>query len=382
MPDSRERVAGVAAGRLPGIVRAVLGEPNAAPGAWEATPLLGGINAFSDARWLFLLHGAARVGATERPWRVVLKGFAPVAGRDDPAAFDYWRREWLLYRSGLLDALPAGLRAPRCFGADARADGTDWLWLEQIEEEGKRAWPLARWALAARHLGRFNGNALADPSPPAYPWLGGGRLRAIVARQRPLVARIAAAPADPAVRRWWPQPVVDAILRLWDERDALCAALERLPQALGHGDAIRRNLLARRAAGGGEETIAIDWEFAGRYALGEEVGQTLSVASAFYDVEPTDLPTLDGALFVGYLDGLRDAGWRGDPRGVRLAYAAHAALRNAFNAVGTVVPDDAGRAAARQNYGHSWEDLAARRAAIRPFLLARADEARALLAAR
>ena len=96
---------------------------------------------------------------------------------------------------------------------------------------------------------------------------------------------------------------------------------------------------------------------------------------------PADLPALDEAIFASYLAGLREAGWRGDPPPVRFGYAAHAALRNAFNAVGASVPGEAGRAAALQNYGHTWEALAERRAAVRPFLLARADEARRLLAA-
>ena len=177
-------------------------------------------------------------------------------------------------------------------------------------------------------------------------------------------------------RKWWSPQVVVAILRLWEGRDAFCDALERLPQTFCHGDAIRRNLLS-----GAEETVAIDWECAGHYAVGEEVGQTLSVASAFYDVEPADLPTLDEALFASYLAGLRDVGWRGDPTQVRFAYVAHAALRNVFNDVGASVPDDWRRAAALENYVRTWEELAERRAAIRPFLLDRADEARRLMEA-
>ena len=168
--------------------------------------------------------------------------------------------------------------------------------------------------------------------------------------------------------------VVARILRLWEDRDALCDALERLPQTFCHGDAIRRNLLAEA-----EETVAVDWACAGHYAVGEEVGQTLSVASAFYDVEPADLPALDEALFESYMAGLRDAGWHGDPTQVRFAHVAHAALRNAFNAVGATVPDDP--TAALEVYGRTWEELAERRAAIRPFLLDRADEARRLMAA-
>jgi hypothetical protein len=201
-----------------------------------------------------------------------------------------------------------------------------------------------------------------------------------VERHRPLVARIAAAPANPAIRHWWPQPVVDAILHLWDERAIFCTALERLPQTFCHGDAIRRNLVVRHRADGSEEMVGIDWEFAGYYAAGEEVGQTLSVASAFYDVEPDCLPALDEALFASYLDGLRDAGWQGEPRQIRFAYAAHAALRNAFNAVGATEANEAGRAGALRTYRRTWEELAERRAVLRPFLLARADEARRLMA--
>jgi hypothetical protein len=391
----RERLGAVASERLREVVRVALGEPAAGLGAWDAVPLRGGSGAGSlgGESALYALTGTARVGAAERPWSAVLKVLAPAPDRDDPADARYWKREPLLYRSGLLEDLPGGLRAPRCYGCDDLADGTVWLWLERVREDGDRAWPPARWALAARHLGRFNGAYLARRPLPRTPWLVGGRLRAVVEAQAPLVARIAAAPDDPAVRRWWPGPVVAAIRRLWDERGALCAALERLPQTFGHGDAIRRNLLAHRperagaagaAAGaqGAEETVAIDWEFAGHYAAGEEVGQTLSVASAFYDVAPAELPALDAALFAGYLAGLRDAGWSGGPaaeRRVRFAYAAHAALRNLFNAVGASVPGEAGRAAAVLTYGRTWEELAERRAEVRPFLLARADEARRLL---
>ena len=373
MLDVRKRLAGVGVGRLQETVRAVLGEPGAVLGAWEAVSLPARGSALS------LLQGVAEVGPTEQPWRVVLKVLVPAPDRNDPADIFYWKREALLYASGFLDDLPAGFGAPHCYGRDELPDGSIWLWLEHVRDDGAPRWPIARWALAARHLGQFNGAYLTGRPLPHAPWLAGGRLRAWLERHDPLVARIAAAPGNAAVRRWWPQPVVDAILRLWDERESFLAALERLPQTFCHGDAIRRNLFARRRADGTEETVAIDWEFAGRMAAGEEVGQGLSVAGAFFDVEPADLPALDETLFAGYLAGLRDAGWRGNPEPVRLAYAAHAALRNAFNAVGASVPDDERRAAAYQTYGHTWEDLADRRAQVRPFLLARADEARRLL---
>ena len=332
------------------IVRRVLDEPTAEVVDWHAEGRQGGHRVQA-------LAGTARVGEEIRSWYVVRK--------DVPGPGD---AESQLHSSGVLADLPPGVRAPRCFGVEQTADGTVRLWLEHVHEDGDPHWSLDRWALAARHLGRFNGAYLAGrelpPAPSASP------LRAILDRHAQLVTRIAAAPEDPAVRHWWPQPVVDAIVRLWEQRHAFCDALDRLPRTFCHGDAIRRNLLFQ-----GDDLVAIDWEFAGLYAPGEEVGQTLSVAAAFFDWEPAELPALDEALFEAYLDGLGNH----DRRQLRFAYCAHAALRNLFNAVGTSVPPEAGAAAALRNYGHTWDQLAGRRAMIRPFLLERADEARRLM---
>ena len=241
-------------------VRAIAGVgPRGARGAtcssreWEAVPLRAPFGALDVARSVFRIRGMARIGVAERPWSLVLKVLGPAAGPDDPTHIDYWKRELLLYSSGLLDDLPAGLRAPRCYGCDEPMDGVGWLWLEHVREDRERAWPLGRWTLLARHLGRFNGTYLAGRSLPRTPWLSGQRLRTLSERHHSLVAQIATAPDNPEVRRWWPPQVVAAILLLWEERDAFCDALERLPQTFCHGDAIRRNILS-----GSEETVAID----------------------------------------------------------------------------------------------------------------------------
>jgi hypothetical protein len=343
--------------RLEEVVRHLLDAPSAEPLHWHAEPRQGGgrVN---------VLSGAARVGDEQRPWRVVRKELPAPAGV-----------EAAVHRSGLLDDLPSGgVRAPRCYGVDEGPDGTITLWLELVHEEGDPRWSLGDWASAARHLGRFNGAYLAGRPLPEEPWLKSDQMRAWLERHTLLVARIAAAAEDPAVNHWWPRHTVDAILRLWEERTLFCEALERLPRTLCHGDAIRRNLLFQ---GGG--LVAIDWENVGLYAPGEEVGQTLSVAAAFFDWEPSDLPVLDEALFGAYFAGLREAGASPNEREVRFAYCAHAALRNLFNAVGSSVPPEAGAASALRSYGRTWQALAGQRAAIRPFLLARADEARRLM---
>jgi hypothetical protein len=380
MPDVREQVERLAPGRVQAVAQAALAEPGAALVEWRAAPLKGSLDALDAARSVFLFEGTARIRAAERPWCAVLKVLAPAPGQHNHGHADYWRREQELYGSGMLESLPARLRAPRCYGCDELPSRSVWLWLEHVHDDAERPWRAERWAQVARQFGRFNGAYLVGLPLPSAPALGGRRLRTSLGRYRPLVAQIAAAPHNAAVAHWWPESVVAAILRLWEERESFCAVLERLPQTFCHGDAIARNLLARRLARGADELVAIDWECAGYYAAGEEVGQTLSVAAAFYDIDPAGLPALDEALFTSYLDGLRDTGWRGEPQQVRLAYVAHAALRNAFNAVGATGPSEAGRAGALQVYGHTWEELAERRAAVRPFLLTLAAEARGMLA--
>ena len=55
-----------------------------------------------------------------------------------------WDREAEAYASGLLETLPRGLAAPRCFGVD-RHDGTLWIWLEDIGDD-TATWDVERYA--------------------------------------------------------------------------------------------------------------------------------------------------------------------------------------------------------------------------------------------
>ncbi len=114
----RETLAGALSGQLRQAVRRALGEPGALLRRYEAAPLRGASGVRPAGGWLFSLEGTARVGAAERPWAVALKVLAPRADQSDPTHARYWKREALLYGSGVLDDLTGGLRAPRSFGCD------------------------------------------------------------------------------------------------------------------------------------------------------------------------------------------------------------------------------------------------------------------------
>jgi hypothetical protein len=370
------RVRAVARTTLTPVVRRALGDMAAEIAAWRCAQLGGGYTA-PGCLWRFA--GTARTGADEVPWSVVLKVVHPTVGAAAPTDWNYWKREALVYGSGLLDDLAGGLAAPRCFGVADQPDGAVFLWLEDIVEDPDSHWSLDRYSVAARHLGGFNGAYLTHKPAPTHPWLSRGQLRGWLARFAPGIAELPARPEDPLIRRYWPGDTAQRVLRFWDERDALLAAHDRLPRTFCHHDAFRRNLFARRGGDGRDETVAIDWAFAGTGAVGEELTYLVMSSVLFFAVDAGRLGELDRAASEGYLAGLRAAGWSDDARLARLGYALSCALFCAAHTFGMTAPDEARRAQRERVFGRPYEQIADCVAQLRRFALDRADEARQLI---
>jgi hypothetical protein len=264
------------------------------------------------------------------PWSLILKTLRPQVPGDAPSAWNYYRREADAYESGWLDDLPGSIAAPRSFGViEEHPDGTCWIWLEDITDIIGPQWPLEHYAVVARHVGQFNGAYLTGQPLPDWPWLSSGWLRGYVAQAASTMAPLRDSLDHPLVRRWLPGDASDRLFRLWEERDVFLDVLDRLPQTVCHLDLFRRNLFARKTADGDHQTVAVDWAFAGRGAIGEDLVPLVQASVAFYEVELDKAQALEEIVFEGYLKGLRDAGWRGDPRQVRLGYTA-ASLRYKF----------------------------------------------------
>ena len=92
-----------------------------------------------------------------------------------------------------------------------------------------------------------------------------------------------------------------------------------------------------------------------------------------------DARKLDKLVFDGYLEGLADAGWQGDPRLIRLGYAAGSVL--CFG-LGYLVfePPEAMIPWLEQAFGLPIDKFSVLVADLRNFWLELADEARSLLA--
>jgi hypothetical protein len=277
-----------------------------------------------STRALYRWSGRALVDGAERDWSLILKAWLREPKTDLPTVWNYWKREFLAYSSGLLDEVP-GIAVPRLLGA-VDEDALAYLWLEDVSEAEPR-WNADRYVLAARHLGRFNGAYLADrPLPEAgfltrrylrswtnwLPWLDSARARE--SWSHPIVADAIT------------MPPIDRLERLHAKVAFLFDRLEALPQTFSHLDAWRANLIGARSSTGADRTVAIDWSFVGMAPAGQELAICVGGSHIWLDAEPQELASMSARAFIAYVEGLRDAGWRGEERVVRFAYAASTAL--------------------------------------------------------
>jgi hypothetical protein len=298
----------------------------AVPVEWSVAPILAG-----DGQGLgvFRVSGSARVGGESRGWSVILKVLPATPW--SPTRWNYPAREAFAYERGLLEDLPAGLEAPRCFG-HTEPDGQHHLWLEDLGSDTMR-WRLEDYGRAARALGRFNGAYLTGRPLPVAGWLSRQWLRSWLAEGAAAVRELPRFQRHPLVHRVYPPEVLDRLLRLWAHRQELLDALDRLPQVLSHNDAFHRNLFLKS-----ERLFAVDWAFLGPSPVGAELAPLVTASVAFLGVAHDRWRDLERTAVEAYLRGLQDAGWRGTSDKARFGFAASSALRYGPGCVRLVLP--------------------------------------------
>jgi hypothetical protein len=313
---------------LTDVVRRSLQRENLQILNWRISQLGGGAgNPVSVG--LYRCEGVGQDRDERMAWSVILKiiqspanvGAINMGESDDQTHWNYWKRELLIYQSGLLDALPKGLTAPRCHGALELPGDIVWLWLEDISDSYQDSWSLERYALTARHLGRLNGAYPSEGKMPSFPWLSLYRTRQWISsfdwQSFPW--------EHPRVLTRYPRPAENPFLRLLVEKDLFLARLDALPMALCHGDTYPTNFMSRTLNGGREQTIALDWALAGINPIGDDMGQFIFGAQT--NLKAAKRVEVDQTLFASYLDGLQDSGCRVDPLRVRFGYVVTAAYR-------------------------------------------------------
>lgn len=295
---------------------------------WHASQLGGGAgNPVSVG--LYRFKGFGQDGAEQLAWSVILKilqspanvGWKNMGEGEDQTHWNYWRRELWVYRSGLLETLPAGMAAARCFGVGERPGNIAWLWLEDISDALGGKWSLERYALTARHLGRLNGMLPPEHPLPTYPWLGKNLIQQWVGQLQPQWQSLAW--DDPRVLARYPKG--NSFRRLLLDNERIQARLDVLPRTVCHGDTYPTNFMSRQLADDQEQTVALDWALVNIGRIGDDLGQLVFGAQAnLKESRPEDITQ---TLFDSYMAGLRDSGCRLNPQWVRCRFAASAALR-------------------------------------------------------
>jgi hypothetical protein len=316
--DHQEEVTPTITGEvLQPVVRQVLSSKDSEVVDWKCHNVKGGIGGGQLVR----ITGTATNRGDDQLWSVFLKvlrrGAEPERMNFAP---DGWKREALAYQSGVLSDLVGGMEAAVCYHIDARSDTEMWMWFEDLSGETDTPWSLDRYGLAARHLGQLNGHYLNEPSLPASPWqFDAFDLQAV--KRDGSIEDFRSEKDDPLIQRLVPPARHSMIFHLWEKRESYLAKLyDRLPQTFGHMDAGRFNLFSRVGSDGQPATVAIDWAQIGVAPIGKEIKPLAVNSVAWGYVEEELAPELDQIVFHGYIDGLRDMGWSGDPRLARYGY--------------------------------------------------------------
>jgi hypothetical protein len=328
-------------------------------------------------------------------WRVragsfaaVLKVVSPPGAREtseewrsskEPSHWNYWEREVLAYESGLAYAYSeAGVSGPRLLAVNRRQNGDVALWLEDAAHDSVPGpgWDVHDYRRFARGLGLAQGRTILAGSDLGRPWLTRRFLRDYVLSKRVdrRVLYSDEAWALPLARDNFPAGLRRGLVRLHEERESFFSLMERLPRTLCNLDVWPNNLFARKDGG----FTLVDWSFVGEGALGEDIGNLVpdSVFDLFVPSEA--FPELDETVFGAYISGLREAGWEGEERLVRIGMCASAVK---YEWLGPLMLQRASDAA-HVGYGGRGEvdsdRLYAERGTALAFLASWAEEARVL----
>jgi hypothetical protein len=231
-----------------------------------------------------------------------------------PSRWTYWAREVRAYREGLI-ASYQGISAPEHLGShlDEREALLLTAWADGTPGE---TWELPTFGRAAAAIGRAQGPFLAGRALPDIDWLSRGYLRDY-SSEKPVEWSLLDDEdtwGHPLAKACFPDGLRQAVQLLHANRERLYLIHDALPSTLCHLDFWPKNLFLQADG----RVVLIDWSFIGVGAVGEDAGNLVPDASFDHFVPAASLAELEEVVYAGYLRGLRDAGWTGDSRLVRL----------------------------------------------------------------
>jgi len=318
------------------IVRKALGSLDASISEWDYKVIKGDWT--TSTRLVCRIFGKAKQKEHQVPWSVFLKVPNPTHLHYDPLHREPFQREVLLYQSGILDNLPGGIVAPRCLGVTEHADDEPWMWLEDVRGTRGLEWPLERFEKIAHQFGCMQGAFLAGAPLPDHGWLDTSAwLKPRLALEsKPMPEILDRSKTHPLTAPLWDSEFGQRFSRLWSDHEVIFEALDRMPRSLCHGDFCFTNFIARRLPSGEDQTVVLDWQYAGVRQIGSDIAGLIADSSLIAVrrkvAEPEEFTEM---ILEGYVSGLQESGWKGDLRVARFACLATLAWHwTSINALG------------------------------------------------
>jgi hypothetical protein len=249
-----------------------------------------------------------------------------------PEDWNYWKREALARRSGLLDRFISPVRPVECWATEEVDETTEWLWLEDLEPmPHPPVFTLAELASAAHDLGAFAAQGITHVEEiQRMPWAARDWLRGWLATAQATGGSHALSHGEcwthPLVRNRLPTSVRTSFTALIAASESLLHHLDCLPRTVAHLDAQASNLFPEIGPQG-RRTVLIDWGFMGDAPIGEDLGHQIALNVFAGAVHPANADEHEQTATQAYLRGLREHGWSGKSDDVLFAATASGALQ-------------------------------------------------------
>jgi hypothetical protein len=344
--DEYDRIFNIPLAKLASIASQVLGTEAVAIGT--VSPEKIGRSVGSNTIGIYRVVGQAQTSAGTQAWSAVAK-VLKVTAESSPDDL----RELEVYRSGVFAELP-GLRAARCYAIQER-DGMQLLWLENLSAAPQAPWIPKYYVDAAHHLGQFNAH-WPEHALPEWPWLNQRRFAQQFRNDGYAKAfeQLAARQAEPLINRFALADTTHRLINRWNESDALFAQVEATTKGICHLDCHPKNLFPMASSTPQAFTIAIDWASVGVGCYGIDIGHLLGSPLTWLEISLDQASRLVEPIYGAYLSGLKQAGWTGNEKQVRLAYLTRLGCEaNKMTAFVLAMADDPQfRARGEQLIGH------------------------------
>ncbi|MDR6551800.1 hypothetical protein [Paenibacillus qinlingensis] len=136
--------------------------------SWNCSPL----GESKEESSVYRVSCTVKENDKEQNYALILKILKPDSKRNQVDHYYYWKREALVYHSGLLNQLPLGIRAPLCYEVEEYPDGSVCIWLEDLAIESNQSdWSLTHMSKISYLLGTYNGAYLTGTPLPTESFL-------------------------------------------------------------------------------------------------------------------------------------------------------------------------------------------------------------------